>query len=313
VDEKKKSPMDFALWKAAKPGEISWPSPWGPGRPGWHIECSAMVKNLFGDQIDIHGGGMDLIFPHHENEIAQSEGCSGKHFVKYWMHNNMLNFGGQKMSKSLGNIVTMREFLEMYNSEIYKWMILSVHYRTMSDFGDQAIERAVGGLARVYSALALAESYLTPEVTATDAAFQKITDEAWKKVETAFNDDFGTPEVFASIFEVVRQFNNQVRRGLKSNPAVQGKALAFANFVKKVGSMMSMFQEPAHDFLISLDNMLLEKMEVKRADVDAIVAERGQARANKDFAKSDELRNKLVAMNISVSDTPEGSFWEVTK
>ncbi|WP_413557434.1 cysteine--tRNA ligase [Bdellovibrio sp. HCB209] len=313
VDEKKRSPMDFALWKAAKPGEISWPSPWGPGRPGWHIECSAMIKNIFGDQIDIHGGGMDLIFPHHENEIAQSEGCTGKHFVKYWMHNNMLNFGGQKMSKSLGNIVSLREFVTMYNAEIYKWMIQSVHYRTMSEFGDAAVERAISGLARVYSSLAMAESYLTPEVTQVDAGFAKITEDAWKKVEAAMNDDFGTPEVFATMFEVVRQFNNQVRRGMKANPAIQGKALAFTQFIKKMGAVMAMFQEPAHDFLIKLDNMLLDKAGIKRADVDAVVAERGQARANKDFAKSDELRNKLVAMNISVSDTPEGSFWEVTK
>ncbi len=313
VDEKKRSPMDFALWKAAKPGEISWPSPWGPGRPGWHIECSAMIKNIFGDQIDIHGGGMDLIFPHHENEIAQSEGCTGKHFVKYWMHNNMLNFGGQKMSKSLGNIVSLRDFVTMYNAEIYKWMIQSVHYRTMSEFGDAAVDRAISGLARVYSAMAMAESYLTPEVTQVDAAFAKITEDAWKKVEAAMNDDFGTPEVFATMFEVVRQFNNQVRRGMKVNPAIQGKALAFTQFIKKMGAVLAMFQEPAHDFLIKLDNMLLDKANIKRADVDAVVAERSAARANKDFAKSDELRNKLVAMNISVSDTPEGSFWEVTK
>jgi cysteinyl-tRNA synthetase len=313
VDEKKRSPMDFALWKAAKPGEISWKSPWGPGRPGWHIECSAMIKNIFGDQIDIHGGGMDLIFPHHENEIAQSEGCTGKHFVKYWMHNNMLNFGGQKMSKSLGNIVSLREFVTMYNAEIYKWMIQSVHYRTMSEFGDAAVDRAISGLARVYSALAMAESYLTPEVTQVDAGFAKITEDAWKKVESAMNDDFGTPEVFATMFEVVRQFNNQVRRGMKANPAIQGKALAFSQFIKKVGSMMAMFQEPAHDFLVKVDDMLLDKAGIKRADVDAVVAERSQARASKDFAKSDELRNKLVAMNVSVSDTPEGSFWEVTK
>lgn len=313
VDEKKRSPMDFALWKAAKPGEISWPSPWGPGRPGWHIECSAMIKNIFGDQIDIHGGGMDLIFPHHENEIAQSEGCTGKAFVKYWMHNNMLNFGGQKMSKSLGNIVTMREFLEMYNAEIYKWMILSTHYRTLSDFGDQAVERAVSGLARVYSALAMAETYLTPEVTTVDAGFTKITDEAWKKVEEALNHDFGTPDAFAALFEVVRQFNSQVRRGMKTNPAIQGKALAFRNFVRKMGGLMSLFQEPAHEFLLKLDDMLLKKMDLQRSQVDALIAERTQARAAKDFAKSDELRNKLTEIGISVSDTPEGSFWEVTK
>ncbi len=313
VDEKKRSPLDFALWKAAKPGEIYWPSPWGNGRPGWHIECSAMIQNIFGDQIDIHGGGMDLIFPHHENEIAQSEGCSGKDFVKYWMHTNMLNFGGQKMSKSLGNIVTMRQFLEMYNAEVYKWMILSVHYRTLSDFGDAAVDRAVSGLARVYSAMSLAESYLTPEVTAKDVGFAKITDEAWGKIEHALNNDFGTPEAFATLFEVVRVFNSQVRRGLKPNAAIQGKALAFVELVRKFGAVLSLFQESPHDFLIKLDDILLAKMEVKRSDVEALVQERSAVRAAKDFAKSDELRGKLTEMGISVSDTTEGSFWEVTK
>ncbi|MDG0816224.1 cysteine--tRNA ligase [Bdellovibrio svalbardensis] len=313
VDEKKRNPLDFALWKAAKPGEISWPSPWGPGRPGWHIECSAMIQKIYGDQIDIHGGGMDLIFPHHENEIAQSEGCTGKHFVKYWMHNNMLNFGGQKMSKSLGNIVTMREFLETNSAELYKWMILSVHYRTMSDFSDAAIDRAVSGLARVYSAMSLAESYLTGEVKMADQAFQKITDDAWVKIEAALNDDFGTPEAFATLFEVVRQFNSQVRRGMKTNPAIQGKAVAFINFVHKFGALMSMFQEPAHDFLIKLDDLLLKKMNIERNLVDSIVNERTQARLTKDFAKSDELRKKLNDMGIAVSDTTEGSFWEVAK
>ncbi|WP_413568132.1 cysteine--tRNA ligase [Bdellovibrio sp. HCB117] len=312
IDEKKRNPMDFALWKAAKPGEVSWPSPWGPGRPGWHIECSAMIQKIFGDQIDIHGGGMDLIFPHHENEIAQSEGCTGKHFVKYWMHNNMLNFGGQKMSKSLGNVVTMREFLETNNAEIYKWMVLSVHYRTMSDFSDAAVERAVSGLARIYSALSLADDYVAEGVP-PDAGFEKITQEAWKKIEAALNDDFGTPEAFASLFEVVRQFNSQVRRGMKSNPAVQGKAVAFKNFVSKLGRLLSLFQEPAGSFLVKLDDMLLTKMNVKRAEVDALVAERTQVREAKDFAKSDELRAKLTGMGISVSDTPTGSFWEVTK
>lgn len=313
VDEKKRSPLDFALWKAAKPGEISWPSPWGPGRPGWHIECSAMIQKIFGEQIDIHGGGMDLIFPHHENEIAQSEGCTGKPFAKYWMHNNMLNFGGQKMSKSLGNIVTMREFLQTNSAEVYKWMILSVHYRTMSDFNDAAIERAVGGLARVYSAMALAESYLTGEVKMADQAFEKISHEAWTKIESALNDDFGTPEAFAVLFEVVRQFNSQVRRGMKTNPAIQGKSLAFMNFVRRFGALMSLFQEPAHDFLVQLDDLLLKKMNINRSEVDAVVAERTQARNSKDFAKSDELRAKLNGMGIAVSDTTEGSFWEVAK
>lgn len=313
IDQKKKSPLDFALWKGAKPGEPSWPSPWGPGRPGWHIECSAMVEKIFGDQIDIHGGGTDLIFPHHENEIAQSEGCTGKHFVKYWMHWNMLNFGNQKMSKSLGNFVTMREFLERYNAEIYKWMILSVHYRSPSDFSDEAVDRAVSNLARIYSAMAVAESLLNGQKATPDAGFEKITQEAWAKVHESLNDDFGTPNAVASLFEVVRQFNNQVKRGIKPNPAVLGKAQSFLDFTRRFGKFMAMFQEPAHDFLLKLDNMLLQKMNIQRADVDAIVADRSEARARKDFAKSDEFRNKLTEMGISVSDTPEGSFWEVAK
>lgn len=315
VDEKKHSPLDFALWKAAKPGEVSWPSPWGPGRPGWHIECSAMIHKIFGEQIDIHGGGMDLIFPHHENEVAQSEGCTGKHFVKYWMHNNMLNFGGQKMSKSLGNLVTMREFLQQNSAEVYKWIILSVHYRSLTDFNEEATHRAVSGLGRVYSSLAMAESYLldAADDLKADAGFEKITTEAWKKIESALNDDFATPEVFAALFEVVRQFNNQVRRGMKVNPAIQGKALVFQQFVKKVGALMSLFQEPAHEFLVQLDDLLLKKMNLERSKVDVLVAERSQARAAKDFARSDELRAELTTLGISVSDTPEGSFWEVTK
>ena len=150
VNEKKQNPLDFALWKGAKTGEPFWESPWGKGRPGWHIECSAMICKHFGEQIDIHGGGTDLVFPHHENEIAQSEAVSGKPLVKYWLHTHMLNFAGQKMSKSLGNIMSMREFLEAYHAEIYKWMILSSHYRSTSDFGDDAVHRAVSGLARVY-------------------------------------------------------------------------------------------------------------------------------------------------------------------
>jgi len=313
IDKKKKNPLDFALWKGAKPGEPSWSSPWGEGRPGWHIECSAMVEKIFGDQIDIHGGGTDLIFPHHENEIAQSEGCTGKHYVKYWMHWHMLNFGNQKMSKSLGNFVTMRQFLHRYNAEIYKWMILSVHYRSTSDFSDEGVDRAVANLARIYSAMSVAESLLAGQKAEPDASFEKITTEAWTKVTQALNDDFGTPNAMAALFDVVRQFNNQVKRGLKPNAAMLSKAQSFLNFVHKLGKFMALFQEPAHEFLLSLDNMLLEKMNLQRQEIDKIVAERSLARNNKDFAKSDELRKKLTDMGISVSDTPEGSVWEVTK
>lgn len=326
VDEKKQNPLDFALWKSAKPGEVSWPSPWGPGRPGWHIECSAMIQKLFGSQIDIHGGGSDLMFPHHENEIAQSEGCSGHQFVQYWMHNAMLNTGGQKMSKSLGNFLTMREFLQQNDAETYKWMILSVHYRHVADFSNEAISRAQQSLAKFYSALATAESILgiqyegglekrsfDPLSLPNDAAWEKIISDSWQKIDAALNDDFGTPQVVAQLFELVRIFNSQVKRGMKSTPALQRKAFEFRKIFKEVGALMALFQVPAQEYLIQLDDRLLSEKKIDRSVINQIVADRWQARQVKDFKKSDELRDQLLAMGISVMDSSEGSFWEVTK
>jgi cysteinyl-tRNA synthetase len=312
VDHKKHNSLDFALWKGAKPGEPFWSSPWGKGRPGWHIECSAMIRKIFGEQIDIHGGGMDLIFPHHENEIAQSEGCSGHPFVNTWMHVAMLNFGGQKMSKSVGNIVSLRAFLEQHKAELYKWLILSIHYRSVCDFSPEAIHRAVSGLARIYSALSVAESY-AEKSEATDPVFDKIMAEAWLKFEAAMNDDFSTPSAFAAVFEVVRTFNTQVKRGQKANPALQAKSVSLIQFLRKVGSVMSLFQEPASQFLLELDDMLLHELKIERSVVDKIVIDRVSARAAKDFKKSDEYRDQLLAMGISVMDTAGGSVWEVTK
>lgn len=313
VDGKKQDPLDFALWKPSKPGEPAWESAWGAGRPGWHIECSAMIQSLLGDQIDIHGGGVDLVFPHHENEIAQSEGASGKPFVKYWIHNNMINFSGAKMSKSLGNIKTARSFMDEFNPEILKYMMMSVHYRSISDFGEHAIDQAIQGLARIYSSLAMAEGYLQESGVSPDPAFEKITAEAWAKLTEALNDDFNTPEAFARVFEVVRTFNSQVRRGLKPTPALAAKALSFRNFVVGFGKLMALFQNPAQQFLVEIDDMLLKKKNLLRSEIDAIVAKRTEARAQKDFAKSDEIRGKLTEMGISVSDTPQGSEWEVSK
>lgn len=312
TDQKKQDPLDFSLWKPSKPGEPAWDSPWGPGRPGWHIECSAMAKALLGEQIDIHGGGIDLVFPHHENEIAQSEGCSGRRYVKYWIHNNMINFSGAKMSKSLGNIKTARSFMDEYHPEILKYMMLAVHYRSISDFGEHGIEQAVHGLARIYSALALAESVKGKE-TQAEAGFEKITANAWNQITEALNDDFNTPEAFARIFEVVRMFNSQVRRGIKISPAVSGKAVSLQALILRFGKLLSLFQEPPADFLVTLDDMLLKKKGLVRAEIDRLVAVRSQARIAKDFAKSDELRDQLVKMGISVSDTPAGSEWEVAK
>lgn len=317
VDANKKNPLDFALWKSAKPTEqLKWASPWGPGRPGWHIECSAMIKGMFGDQIDIHGGGLDLVFPHHENEIAQSEACSGHQLAKYWVHWNMFNFGGTKMSKSLGNVVSMREFSEKHHAEIYKWIVLSVHYRSVADFNEDTIDRAYAGLAKFYSAMAMAENVLASDKSIqakTDEKYKIELDQAWKSIEEAFNEDFGTPSAFAVVFETIRKFNSRIRRGMKLNTQVASQCEQFLVFIKKFGSTLSLFQEAPQQFLIELDNKLLIKLGYKRIDIDSLVTERSKARDAKDFAQADVLRKKLTEMNIAVSDTPTGSFWEVIK
>lgn len=320
VDRKKNNPMDFALWKPAKPGEPKWPAPWSEGRPGWHIECSAMIRTIFGDSIDIHGGGMDLIFPHHENEIAQSEGCSGKAFVKYWMHNNMLTFGDKKMSKSLGNIKTTRAFLEEYNAEIMKYMMLSVHYRSVSDFSDQAIDFAVSGLARIYSALNVATRVIDAggDIQGVAAGtVSKSLNQALREAEEAtcraLNDDFNTPEMFAALYTLIRAFNSQVRLGQRITPDLVATARAFRDWVLAKGRLLALFQEPPSEYLRLLDDMLLKKKGLERNLIDELVLRRSEARVAKDFKRSDELRDELAAMGISIQDTPQGTSWEVAK
>ncbi len=317
--EKKKDVLDFSLWKPAKPGEPSWPSPWGAGRPGWHIECSAMVKALFGDSIDIHGGGMDLIFPHHENEVAQSEGASNKPFVKYWMHWNMINLGGLKMSKSVGNIRTIRDFLNEYHPEIYKFMILTVHYRSPSDFSEVGIERAVSGLARMYSALAQADRVLAG-TNAAETVFGGKTApallDAIRNANTRFfqalDDDFNTPEAFAEMFNVIRTFNSSLKPG-KPTPDSQATAHAFSAWLTTHGKIFALLQENAERFLTTLDDMLLKKKGLERKAIDGKVAERWAARLAKDFAASDRLRDELLGLGIAISDSQDGTRWEVSK
>lgn len=314
VDSRKKHPADFALWKKSKEGEPKWPSPWGEGRPGWHIECSAMASSLLGEQIDIHGGGLDLIFPHHENEVAQSEGASGKQFAKYWMHNNMLNFGSQKMSKSLGNVRTARSFMEEFHPEILKYLMLSAHYRSVLDFSPVAIENIISALARIYSAMALAQKAASqPADLKAPDDFAKTVAAARAGVEEAFDDDINTPEALAKLFDVVRAFNNVVRTPGPVNPKKAATAQAFLEFTAWLGGLMSLFAEPPQVFLTFLDDMLLRKKSLKRDDINRLVEERSRARTSKNFAKADELRNQLAQMGIQVQDSAQGSEWEVAK
>lgn len=312
VEEKKRNPMDFALWKSAKPGEPAWDSPWGKGRPGWHIECSAMNRAVFGDQIDIHGGGTDLMFPHHENEIAQTEGCTHKTFSKYWVHWHMLNFSGQKMSKSVGNILSMREFSEKYHPEIYKFMILSIHYRSVAEFSEEVIHRTISSLAKVYSSLAVAESYV-PDLDMATNKMNPATEALWNRVMTALSDDFNMAEVVAIIYEISKGFNQGVKRGMKTNPAIIDKCVQLKMFFNKLSQLTSLFGENATSFLQFLDDKLIQIYNIDVKQVENIIEQRKQARADKNFALSDQLRDQLNQMKIAVSDTTEGMHWEVMK
>ncbi|MCB0369776.1 MAG: cysteine--tRNA ligase [Bdellovibrionales bacterium] len=321
VDEKKRNPLDFALWKSAKPEEPSWKSPWGQGRPGWHIECSAMVEKIFGASIDIHGGGSDLIFPHHENEIAQSEACTHKTFVKYWMHWQMLNFSGQKMSKSLGNIISLREFVERYHPEIYKFMILSVHYRTVADFTEDAIHRSISSLAKIYSSLAMAQHYIQKAATEQKSDAQtvsiELTDkkllESWDKIILSLSDDFNTAEMMAVIHEELKSFNQSVKRGLKLSPNLLAKCQQLISFFQRISNLTALFIEPPDQFLSFLDQRLIELKQIDVNEVEKLINERNTVRAEKNYKRSDEIRDQLNLMGISISDTPEGTYWEVTK
>jgi cysteinyl-tRNA synthetase len=314
VNEKKRHVSDFALWKKAKEGEPFWKSPWGNGRPGWHIECSAMNLAIHGEQIDIHGGGLDLTFPHHENEIAQTEARTGKPFARFWMHNNMLNFGNVKMSKSLGNVRKARDFIEEYNGEVFKFLILSSHYRSIIDFSLPQIERTIANLARFYSSLAFASHLMKgAALVPVPDKFQKALEEATDKIGQALDDDFNTPEVMAQFFEIMRLFNGLCNKPGKVTPEQQAIAQVYFHWLKENASVMALFKEEPVQFLKTLDDMLLAKKNITRESVDALVNERAQARVNKDFAKSDELRKKLAELGIAVQDTATGSQWEVAK
>ena len=338
IGEKKKNPLDFALWKPAKPGEPKWPSPWGDGRPGWHIECSAMASKYLGDTFDIHGGGIDLIFPHHENEIAQSEAAhGGTPFVRYWMHNNFINMGKEKMSKSLGNITLARTFLDQYNAEILKFWFLQSHYRSTVEMSEPVINNAIHGLARIYSALCQAFTWKsrcekaglatlgevnipfrveTLKKLSTSKAFVPLAESLAvlpERVEKAFEDDFSTPEALAALFDSVRTFNAILRPGIKPSAGLLTACLLFIACVQDVGSLMALFLEEPHKFLVSLDNMLLGQKGLNRETIQEKVDARTMARQQKDFQKADIFREELAQLGISLQDGPDGTEWEVKK
>ncbi len=292
VGEAKDNPMDFALWKAAKPGEISWDSPWGKGRPGWHIECSAMNLAELGEQIDIHGGGNDLIFPHHENEIAQTESYTGKPFARYWVHNGMLQLGGEKMSKSLGNIVSIKEFLSKRSADVMRMLVLNGTYRAPLMFNDETLDAAEKNVERLKSALRPAPASSKGLSAESDLYLASAANSAKTNFTEAMDNDFNTAGAVAALFELSKAVNTA-----RDNDAT-GEQL-----------------KPSQDVFRELAGVLGLKLEEKRgssedeARINALIEERNQARKQKQWALSDQIRDQLKEMGVTIEDGKDGTTW----
>jgi cysteinyl-tRNA synthetase len=276
------------LWKAAKPNEISWPSDFGPGRPGWHIECSAMSTNCLGNHFDIHGGGPDLKFPHHENEIAQSECATGEKFVNYWMHAGAVRVNNEKMSKSLGNFFTIREILAKYPAEVVRYLLTASHYRSQIDYSEDSLKDARVALDRFYNALRGID-LIAPVTPLTDTEYEK-------RFIEAMDDDFNTREALAVLFDIVRELNT-----VKEQDAT--KAQQLAELLRRLGAVLGLLQS-------NPDAYLKGNVEVDAAKIEMLIAKRNQARKNKDFATADQVRVELTAMGIAIEDTREGTIWK---
>ncbi|WP_020558436.1 cysteine--tRNA ligase [Thiofilum flexile] len=288
IDEVKNDPLDFVLWKAAKPQEPAWAASWGQGRPGWHIECSAMSTKLLGEQFDIHGGGHDLQFPHHENEIAQTEGCTGHQSVNYWMHNGFVRIDGEKMSKSLGNFFTVREILEHYKAEEVRFFLLNSHYRSPVNYSTETLDHARNSLTRLYTALRDVNLNVTP---ALDTAYEQ-------RFHTAMQDDFNTPEAIAVLFDLAREINRLSHENAES-------ASTHAALLKQLASVLG---------LLNSDSETWFKGDSKGgfADsaIEALIQQRNEARATKQWAESDRIRDELKAQGILLEDKSGVTTWK---
>jgi cysteinyl-tRNA synthetase len=307
IDERKKNPFDFALWKSQKPGEPYWDSPWGKGRPGWHIECSAMSSAYLGETFDIHGGGKDLIFPHHENEIAQSEGAYEKPFAKYWVHNGFVNINHEKMSKSLGNFLLIKDILKSYHPDSIRLFLLSNHYRSPIDFNDKAMEESEASLEKIYSTIKRIEEL--KDIKGKDTTH--YLEDYWAKFCDAMNDDFNTAKGIGYLFDAIRHVNRLLDENSKIIPdEIKTIISSIYTDARKMADVVGILSEPAEIFFNKKKSKLIEKKAVDSSLIDALVKERFEARKAKDWKKADQIRDQLAGMDITVEDRPEGSIWK---
>lgn len=289
IVDAKNNPLDFVLWKMAKPNEPGWGSPWGVGRPGWHIECSAMSTTALGNHFDIHGGGFDLKFPHHENEIAQSEAATGEKFVNYWLHVGFVQVNKEKMSKSLGNFFLLREVFARYHPEVVRYFMVLSHYRSPVNYSEESLNTAAEALERLYLALRGMPVVVAPEDSTYEQTFK-----------AAMDDDFNTPEALAVLFELTRQIN----RLRSENP---DEAAMCAAILRRLATVLGFLQEDPESYLQSTTSI----DEALRVKIEKLVDERVTARKNKDWARADEVRAELTALGVSLEDTAEGTLWRL--
>ena len=320
VDPHKEDPLDFVLWKGSKPGEPAWPSPWGPGRPGWHIECSAMSMHYLGETLDLHGGGQDLVFPHHENELAQSEAATGRPFARFWLHHGLLTINQEKMSKSLGNFFTVKEVLARFPAEVVRFFLINSHYRSPLDFSDAALSEAEAALLRLYSTLARLREVLRPYPNfqpqpASDCVVNLSLEECARlgslegRFEAAMDDDLNTAQALGYLFDAVRLLNRLLEQP-SEHPGYLTILWETYHSLVELGRVLNLLQADPEEMVKTLRQKAAD-LKLTPEEIERLIEARIQARKNKDWARADAIRKQLADLDILLEDTPQGTVWRV--